>query len=70
MKSEVENFYAWMQSINNAFLSDNEQMTNAFRIVALQDENDRLKKKLKRVREMINEMEVEYNNVNPEDDGE
>lgn len=55
--SEVEKFYEWMQNINNAFLSDHEQMTNAFRIVALENENNELKAKLRKVREMVSEAE-------------
>ncbi len=51
--SEVEKFYQWMQNINNAFLSDHVQMTNAFRIVALENENNELKEKLRKVREMV-----------------
>ena len=56
--SEVEKFYDWMKSINNAFLSDHEQMTNAFRIVALENENKELKAKLRKVREMVTEAET------------
>ena len=71
--SEVQKFYDWMQSINNAYLSDHEQMTNAFRIVALENENQELKAKLRKVREMVSEaeemaleIEVNYETVNPE----
>ena len=39
-QSNVERFYQWMKSMNNAFLHDNERMVNAFRIVALCDVND------------------------------
>lgn len=56
--SEVEKFYEWMQNINNAFLSDHEQMTNAFRIVALENENQELKARLRKVREMVSEAEI------------
>ena len=72
MKSEVQKFYDWMQSINNAYLSDHEQMKNAFRIVALENENNELKAKLRKVREMVSEaeemaleMEVNYEIVKP-----
>lgn len=56
--NEVQKFYEWMQNINNAFLSDHEQMTNAFRIVALENENNELKAKLRKVREMVSEAEI------------
>jgi len=39
-QSNVERFYSWMESINNQFLHDHEQMVNAFHIVALCDVND------------------------------
>ncbi len=39
-QTNVERFYQWMKSMNNAFLYDNERMVNAFRIVALCDVND------------------------------
>jgi len=58
--SEVEKFYDWMQSINNAYLSDHEQMTNAFRIVALENENNELKAKLRKVNEIIADIDVEF----------
>lgn len=64
--SEVQKFYDWMQSINNAYLSDHEQMTSAFRIVALENENERLRTKLKQVREMVAEAEIMAMEVNYE----
>lgn len=64
--SEVEKFYQWMQSINNAFLSDHEQMTNAFRIVALENENAELKEKLRTAKSLLKEgidiMDIVVNN--------
>ena len=39
-QSNVERFYQWMESMNNAFIHNNERMVNAFRIVALNDVND------------------------------
>lgn len=39
-QTNVERFYSWMESINNQFLHDHEQMVNAFHIVALCDVND------------------------------
>ena len=39
-QSNVERFYQWMKSMNNAFLYDHNRMVNAFRIVALNDVND------------------------------
>jgi len=35
--SNVERFYLWMKAMNNQFLHDNNRMTNAFRIVAMND---------------------------------
>jgi len=64
--SEVENFYDWMKKINNAFLSDHEQMTNAFRIVALENENAELKEKLRTAKRLLKEgidiMDIVVNN--------
>lgn len=39
-QTNVERFYEWMQSINNKFLHDNNQMVKAFHIVAMCDVND------------------------------
>ena len=39
-QSNVERFYQWMESMNNAFIHDHNRMVNAFRIVALNDVND------------------------------
>lgn len=52
--NETEKFYQWMQSINNAFLSDSTKMANAFEIVALQDENHKLKEQLLKIKKVLN----------------
>jgi hypothetical protein len=33
--SNVEKFYLWLQKTGNIYLADNEQVTNAFRKIAL-----------------------------------
>jgi hypothetical protein len=76
METETEKFYQWMQNINNAFLSDNVKMANAFRIIALESELSNLKTELSKAKlrikildpvfeKPISEIKVTYELVNP-----